>query len=339
MVTTNELNLNRYLNQQKPVWNAIAILYAVLGYSVGLSSLFVANGWLNVLGVGLLSHGLIISAYLSHELMHGTLFGSRRWNVALGNVMLWLNGGCYARFDDLARIHIAHHINRVDFYRFDLTAFLNGLPAFVRQVLLGLEWLYIPSLAFLLRIRSAIAPFWDSDRQSERLRAIVILLVRASLFTAMAIASPKAVVLYFVAYVGMINVLRFVDAFQHTYESFPMGESLPQRDRAYEQANTFSNVVSLRHSWLNLLLLNFGYHNAHHELMKCPWHSLPELDRALFLGNEPHYITLGQLVRNYHRYRISRLYSGQGQALDAAGNQQLETFYGAIEVSFLVLPA
>ena len=37
------------------------------------------------------------------------------------------------------------------------------------------------------------------------------------------------------------------------------------RDREYEQMNTYSNVTSLRHPWLNLLLLNFPYHNAHHE--------------------------------------------------------------------------
>jgi hypothetical protein len=97
--------------------------------------------------------------------------------------------------------------------------------------------------------------------------------------------------------------------------------------------------VSKRYWWLNLLLLNFGYHNAHHELMKCPWYSLHELDKELYTGEEVHYITLPQLLWNYHRFRVSRIFSGQGQAVSNAGTPQLETFYGGIEVSFLVLPS
>jgi hypothetical protein len=190
-----------------------------------------------------------------------------RWLPVFGAIMLWLNGACYTRFQDLTKMHIAHHVNRVDFCRFNLAEFLNALPIFVQKGLLALEW-----------------------------------------------------------------------CFQHTYEVFEVGTPLPKRDRAHEQANTFSNLVSQKYGWLNLLLLNFGYHNAHHELMKCPWHSLHELDRELFNGSETHYVTLPQLVWNYHRFRMSRLYSGQGKAVDESGQLNLEGFYGGIEVSFLVLP-
>ena len=58
--------------------------------------------------------------------MHGTIFQRRGWNAAGGNIMLWLNGGCYSTFDELSRLHIAHHVDRVDFCRFDLQAFKNG---------------------------------------------------------------------------------------------------------------------------------------------------------------------------------------------------------------------
>jgi len=213
------------------------------------------------------------------------------------------------------------------------------MPAPVRSLLLALEWLYFPSLAFLLRIRSIFAPFWEPARKDERWRNTLILIIRGSLFALLGTVSLKALLLYFLSYIGMLNVLRFVDAFQHTYEVFPLGSPLPKRDRAHEQANTFSNVVSLRYWWLNLLLLNFGYHNAHHELMKCPWHSLHELDRELFNGDEVQYVTLPELLGNYHRYRIARLYLGQGRGVNEQGERSLETFYGAIEVSFLVLPA
>jgi len=338
-MTSATLNINRYLHEKKPLWNSIAILYTLGGYVGGLALILLSNGWLNALGVVLLTHSLIFSAYLSHEFMHGTIFEGRAWNAAFGELMLWLNGGCYARFQDLAKMHIAHHVNRVDFCRFELAAFLNELPTPVRGILLGLEWLYFPTLAFLLRARAITAPFWDASRKDERLRVTLIILVRVGLFTLLGLVSLKALLLYFLSYIGMLTVLRFVDAFQHTYEVFSVGSPLPKRDRAHEQANTFSNLISKRYWWVNLLLLNFGYHNAHHELMKCPWHSLHELDRELFSGQEVHYITLPELLGNYHHYRISRIFSGQGRGVDDQGNRQLDNFYGAIEVSFLVLPS
>ena len=100
--------------------------------------------------------------------------------------------------------------------------------------------------------------------------------------------------------------------------------------------HTFTTLISRRYWWLNLLVLNFGYHNAHHTAMKCPWHSLHELDRHLYAGEKTHYLTRPQLLKNYHRFRIARIFSGQGKAIDEQGNLNLDTFYGAVGVSFLV---
>lgn len=339
MATSVNINSpTSYVHRDKPLWNAIALLYTGGSYVGGIALILQSSAWLNGLGVLLLTHGLILSAYLSHEFMHGTIFSSAKWNAFFGTIMLWLNGACYTRFQDLAKMHIAHHVSRVDFCRFDLAEYLNSLPTPIRQVLLALEWLYFPSLAFLTRFRSITAPFRVNDYKSDRMRVVAIALIRLSLFILLGILSLKALLLYFVAYISMVNILRFVDCFQHTYEVHEVGTPLPKLDNAYEQANTFSNVVSQRYGWLNLLMLNFGYHNAHHALMKCPWHSLHELDQEIFTGDEAHYVTLSHLVQNYHRFRISRIYSGQGRAVDDAGQLALEGFYGAIEVSFLVLP-
>lgn len=337
--TSNTPTLSEYLHRDQPLHNTIAILYTLATYLGGIALILQTSLWLNTIGVIALTHGLVLSAYLAHEFMHGTIFAAMKWNAAFGTLMLWLNGACYSRFQDLAKMHIAHHVDRVDFCRFHLGQFLNALPGFVRNSLLVLEWLYFPALAFVTRFRSITAPFWIEDRKAERWRVITIAAVRGSLFVLLGMVSMKALLLYFVAYISMIQILRFVDCFQHTYEVFAIGSALPKRDRAHEQANTFSNLISLKHRWLNMLLLNFGYHNAHHELMKCPWHTLPDLDRACFAGTEAHYVTLPQLVWNYHRFRVSRIFSGQGSAIDAAGNLNLENFYGGIEVSFLVLPA
>ncbi len=335
----NALALSEYLHRDRPLYNAIAIFYTLGAYFGGIALILQANLWLNAIGIIALTHGLILSAYLAHEFMHGTIFTSIKWNTVFGAVTLWLNGACYSRFQDLAKMHIAHHVDRVDFCRFDLGNFLNSLPVFVRNSLLVLEGLYFPALAFMTRFRSITAPFWVTERKAERWRIIAIAAIRLSLFALLGIVSLKALLLYFVAYINMIHILRFVDCFQHTYEVFEIGSPIPKRDRAHEQANTFSNLISMKHRWLNLLLLNFGYHNAHHELMKCPWYRLPDLDRACFKGTEAQYVTLSQLLWNYHRFRVSRIFSGQGTAIDEAGDLNLENFYGGIEVSFLVLPA
>ena len=258
------------------------------------------------------------------------------WNAVGGNIMLWLNGGCYARFKDLAQEHIFHHVNKVDSVVFDLVAFINNRTAPIHGLILVLEFLYSPVISFMLQFRALTAPFWNPQRRDEWLRVIILLTVRGSLFTLLGLVSPKALALYFFAYTGVISVLRFMDALQHTYEAFPVGSPLPKHNNyAYEQTNTFTNLISRRYWWLNLLVLNFGYHNAHHAVMKCPWHSLHELDRDLFTG-QIHYLTLPQLLKNYHRFRVSRIFLGQGKAVDEQGNLELDTFYGAVGVSFLV---
>jgi fatty acid desaturase len=334
--STKNINVSYYLHHKKPLWNAIAFLYIVGSYGGGIALFLVSNGWLNVLGVVLLTHSLVLSLYLAHEFMHGTIFTNMKWNAVGGNLMLWLNGGCYPRFRDLAQEHIAHHINRVDFSGLELPIFIKQIPTPIRRLILALEWLYFPAISFILHWRAITAPFWNPHRRDERLRVIAILIVRGVLFSLLALASAKALALYFLSFIGMVTVLRLLDAFQHTYEVFPVGTPLPKRDQAYEHANTFTTLISRRYWWLNLLVLNFGYHNAHHELMKCPWYSLHELDREFSIQQKTNYLSLLQILGNFHRFRIHRIFSDQGQAADEQGNLQLDSFYGAVGISMLV---
>ncbi|MCC5615578.1 fatty acid desaturase [Nostoc sp. CHAB 5836] len=335
--STKDIVVSYYINRKKPLWNVIALFYILSAYCGGLVLLVVANIGLNILGVILFTHSLALSAYFSHEFMHGTIFNNMRWNVVGGNIMLWLNGGCYARFKDLAQEHIFHHVNKLDSVVFDLPAFINNLPRPIRSLILALEWLYFPVISLIFQFWALTAPFWNPKRRNERMRVIILLIVRGLLFTLLGLMSLKALVLYFLAYSSMITILRFMDAFQHTYETYPVGLPFPKRNDAYEQANTFTTLISHRYWWLNLLVLNFGYHNAHHALMKCSWHNLHELDRNLFAGRQQtHHLTLSQLLKNYHRFRIARLFLGQGTAVDEQGNLELNNFYGAIGVSFLV---
>lgn len=334
MTITTSFDIRSYVNQQKAFWNEIAISYAFLGYIGGVGLLFVTDGWLNLLGIVLLTHSLICSAYLSHEFMHGSIFKSRYWNVVFGQLMLWLNGGFYYGFQTLTLQHIAHHVDRADVFTFDIPAEIQKLPNLNRQIIVALEWLYFPAVSFWSRWQS-IVKNWRNPEKRQQVTAIFA--IRIASFAVLGIISFKALLLYFLSYVGMITVLRWMDAFQHTYEAFPVGTSLPERDRNHEQTHTYSNLISRRYPWLNLLVLNFGYHNAHHAVMKCPWHSLPELNREFGQNQQVNVISFTEQMINYHRYRVTRLFAGQGDVTGEIGHRDYAQFYGAVDVSFITL--
>ncbi|MBE9018161.1 fatty acid desaturase [Chroococcidiopsidales cyanobacterium LEGE 13417] len=324
-----------YINDRNYWINGAALAYVLVGYSFAIFCIVQHLWWLNLLGTVLLTHTLIWAAYFVHEFIHGNIFRTPRWNSAFAQVMLFLTGSCYSRYRDVASNHLAHHKNRADFSAFSLPDFLQTAPKPILRLIVALEWLYFPAVNFLLRWFNALSPFLGQQRRDERVRNGLLLLLRGSLFTALAIYSPRAIVLYFFAYICFINILRFIDCFQHTYTVFQLGQPLPQYSLEHEEANTFSNLISLRWSWLNLLLLNFGYHNAHHRVIRCPWYLLPKLDAELYPRNYRQYVTLPQLIANYHRFRIHRLFYGQGMVVDTEKGLNLDNFVGAVGVSFL----
>jgi fatty acid desaturase len=137
-----------------------------------------------------------------------------------------------------------------------------------------------------------------------------------------------------------LHVLNFFDAFHHTFEQYfvEADEPVPShgRDRAYEQANTYSNLLSARHRWLNLLTLNFGYHNAHHERASVPWYRLPAYHRSLYGDESAAVMPLAELLRTWHRNRVKRVgsdfYGKSGGAVE-----HVDDFVGAHGVSFLTV--
>jgi fatty acid desaturase len=136
-------------------------------------------------------------------------------------------------------------------------------------------------------------------------------------------------------------VLRFADCFQHTYDSYPILGDAPipddkVRDRAYEQANTYSNVVALDSFWLNLLWLNFGYHNAHHERPTVPWHRLPAYHREIYGDSYAQVVPVRILLKAFHDHRVTRVLSDDyGKVLEPSAPRRADGFVGAVGVSFL----
>lgn len=129
----------------------------------------------------------------------------------------------------------------------------------------------------------------------------------------------------------------FVPAQRRHLQPVPMDG----RDRAYEQAHTYSNLVSMRFPVLNLLTLNFGYHNAHHERAAVPWWRLPALHRELYDERALNVMPLAELLRTWHRNRVKRVvadhYGTPETGAPQAGARRADAFVGAHGVSFLTV--
>lgn len=323
--------------------NSLAMAYALGGYLFGFSLLFAGNGWLNAAGTLLLGHAMVVAAYLIHEFAHGTIFANPKANERAGELCSWLCGSCYAGFQDLRRKHMRHHVDRADVITFDTKAFLNNGPAWLRRLVLALEWAYVPAVELIMHFYVIALPFITDNpkHRARRGKVLGVLLIRGVLFALVASVSLKALLLYGVAWMLMLTVLRFADAYQHTYDAFAVledGGAIPAdkvRDRVYEQHNTYSNVVSARWPALNLLLLNFSYHNAHHEKPVAPWYRLPALHRELYGSDYVQVIPMQLLLKSFHQHRLRRVIDDHYGAVAETGERRADGFYGAVGVSFL----
>ncbi len=323
------------------VWpNVAALAFTVLGWPAGIALLGQANGWLNALGVLLVAQTLVWSAYFIHEFAHYAIFKTPQANERWGTFMSWINGSCFASFADLRRKHMRHHVERADVITFDAQAFLRAHPA-IRRTVLALEWAYIPSVEFVMRGFVIAMPFMGEKKKAARGRVVGVALVRIAAWVALGWWSLKALALYALAYLIFVTVLRFADCFQHTYDAYPILDDTPipkdkVRDRAYEQANTFSDVVSLDAKWLNLVWLNFGFHNAHHERPTAPWYRLPAFHRELYPADYAQVVTVGELLRSFHINRVKRVLASNYGAVQPPGTPgRADGFLGAVGVSFL----
>ena len=334
--------MSQFFRYPDGLWpNLAALAFTLLGYAAGVALLGAPSWMLNALGWCLVTQTLIWSAYFIHELAHNAIFKTGPANERWGTLMSWLNGSCYAGFADMRRKHMRHHVERADVITFDVRGFLLRAPAWFRNAVLALEWAYFPAVEFLMRAFVLMLPFQDARKRGARGRILGIAAIRLSAFVLLGWWSLKALLLYFLAYLVFVTVLRFADCFQHTYDAYPILNDQPVpadklRDRAYEQANTYSNVVGLNRPWLNLLWLNFGYHNAHHERPTIPWHRLPAFHRELYPTDYAQVTPVRELLHSFHVNRVKRvLASDYGQVLPPGSPGRADGFLGAVGVSFL----
>ena len=320
--------------------NSLALAYAVGAHLLGLWLLTRPEVPAMLLGTLLTGHTLVIAAYLVHECAHSTLFRSRRVNRAFGEVLLWITGAAYASFERVRAMHIRHHRDRADLYCFDYQALLRRMPAPLRGLVHALEWAYIPAVELIMHYQVLVRPFTTEHLRGERARVILVLASRLALFYGLFALNPWALLGYAVAYMFMIHALFLADAYAHTYEAYYVvrgDEPVPDggRDRAYDEAHTYSNLVSTRWPWLNLFNLNFGYHTAHHERASAPWYKLPALHAELYgRADHPTVLPYRELWRSLHRNRLKRILVDDYGDL-GTGPGRADDFVGMHGVSFL----
>jgi fatty acid desaturase len=326
--------------------NITAISFTLIGYLIGLACLLSQLWWINFFGLLLTSQTLITSAYLLHEFSHYTIFKSPQLNKRWGILMTWVNGSCYSTFDEIRNKHMHHHVDRADIVSFDIKQFVVRIPRPFKNLIKFLEWAYVPATEILMHILVIVLPFITPRWHHKRSRKALVLMVRSIFFALIAFYSIKALFLYMLAYCIMLTALRFADAYQHTYDAFIVNDAGNKddmfsadgkvRDHAYEQANTYSNLVSIHYPALNLIFLNFSYHNAHHEKPIVPWYQLPKLHEQLYgkIDASAPVIPMWQLLRSFHRHRLTRLESDDYGTLEFRPGGA-DGFIGAVGVSFL----
>jgi len=323
-----------------------AVLYALTAYGFGFAGLFSNHWWINALATLLLAHGMVIAAYMIHECGHNTVFRANDNNARLGRFLNWITGTAYGKFEDIRYKHFRHHMDNDDAVWWLYEPFFEQHPLVYRLTRL-LEWFYIPAHELIMHFMMTFTSFVIPQRRDQRLRNVVVILVRGGLFITLAILFPKVALLYMVAYMLMIHVLRLMDSTHHDYgpNQTLFEEKPPSRfgGRATEQEHTFSSPISMRFTHLNWLVLNFGFHNAHHARPTVAWYNLPAYDREKFGDNPSRFIPFSSQLKMYHRFRVCRVLHEGGPfdgEQDAMGADYLQACkdarnYGGNAVSFL----
>ena len=103
------------------------------------------------------------------------------------------------------------------------------------------------------------------------------------------------------------------------------------------------HLFSFKYTLPNWLVLNFGFHNAHHKRPTVPWYRLPAYYRENISADPASVIPFVRQLAMYHKFRVPRVtHTGgphdevqdvQQQAYLQAAREGL--LYGGNAVSFL----
>src|SRR6266404_5571436 len=169
-----------FRDREAALANTVVLAWTCAGW-LGSFALMGAHAViLNIAGVLLCAHTMIIAAYLVHEAAHQTLFAAHRANAFAGEVMNFIAGSAYASFERIRHMHIRHHLDRADLTCFDFKGLIQGRPG-VRRTLQILEWAYVPATEVLMHWQVVARPFFVASQRRHLPRVAAMLIVRGGL--------------------------------------------------------------------------------------------------------------------------------------------------------------
>ena len=247
-----------------------------------------------------------------------------------------INGLSFFSFEAYRKDHVRHHAEKIDIGGFDSGHFAVAHPRLFSAIIVA-EKIYLPAFYYLIKLTNIYAVIF-SGRRREVTRGIGSLCIYVVAFATFARFSLMLVLVWQASSFLRIHIVRFVDCFQHSFQQvYTEGEKLTH-GKHYEIQNTFSVPVARKFTFLNLIILNFGYHAAHHCFPTCPWYMLPHLEAAIIKQLRLYGVSdtreestpFFNFLTAYHRGRLSRIIStDEGQPYDADGQFTTHHFTGA----------
>jgi fatty acid desaturase len=340
MRAIKDVNLKKSLisiSKERRIFPSVAAVVVILLFTaLGIELASMPHFFSIFSAIVLIALAKICAWYLSHDCAHNCAFRSKLANSTIGECLSFLNGLSFFSFEDYRKDHVRHHAEKIDIGGFDSRGFAEAYPKLFSTISL-IEKAYVPVFYYLIKV-VGIYEAVRSDKRRESIRAIFGIFIYAVVLVAFARSSLLLILTWqFSSYIR-IHVVRFVDCFQHSFDQvYPKGQKL-SHDKIYEIQNTFSVPVARKFKLFNLIILNFGYHTAHHCFPSCPWYMLPKLDAVIMKQFKNYGIlevreescSLRNLIAAYHRGRTLRLISDdEGHAYNAEGKFSIHDFTGA----------
>jgi fatty acid desaturase len=224
------------------------------------------------------------------------------------------------------------------------------------------EFCFVPVVETMMHIRQAFGPimmnlFWSQKNQfftPQRIRSAFMGTPVQIAFYAF-LWFHGALLMHLSSGAIVLQLLAFGDAFHHTYEAVFPQDYTPgpgNRTAQFEEENTYSNLIGIRYPLLNLLNLNFSYHNAHHKRPMLPWYQLPAYHNKLYSKNGgkcrdnisqteidcPQVLPISEVLVSWYRHRLRRvLEDDYGVVYPEGTPHRARDFVGTLGASFLTV--
>lgn len=259
-------------SRRLPVDRPGQVEWLTLGLWVGCMALWTTSVFLlpGIWAWTALVFALVLHASLSHEVLHGHPFPSRRASEAL----VWVNPGLFIPYLRFRDTHLAHHqdANLTDPYDDPETNYVDPvqwarMPRLQRVVLrfnntLAGRMLVGPLVAQVTFMRDDWRAIRAGDAQV--LRGWVMHVPGAMVVIGVVWASPVSLLAYMAACYAALSVLKIRTFLEH---------------QAHEKARGRTVIIEDRGP-LAFLFLNNNFHVVHHMHPRVPWYRLPALYRA-----------------------------------------------------------